>query len=172
MSASEKVIKETSSDWVVYLDNSAINGSMTLTDTRIIFGSSDQDIFLNNIKNIEILTRLADTPQISIENNNWYKTISFERKTGAHLANVLFGNTGWVHGDIASYTSYWASLFTFARFLHGNPPSLKRSHEESVSEVWCYNCDSYVQVKKTRQKIWTVECPVCNSKSLLSNKPR
>ena len=69
--------------------------------------SSVSDIF-----DVEIVTRLADVPKIKLDCVGGTVFLEFVRHTVSHSLNLFWGDSGWVFSELASYTSYWASLLT------------------------------------------------------------
>ena len=166
----ERIIKKTKDGWIAHLDNQS--GSLILTNQRIILGTSKCTISLNDIHDIEIDTRFSDVTRISIDCKESIKHLEFGRSSPGHIANVLLGDSGWTHSEISSYTSYWASLLTMAKFLYGTQESDEKIgaiYEDK--RVWCSHCDKYVISPWTSTPVWKIQCPECDRKGLLSLSP-
>jgi hypothetical protein len=169
-SDNEYVIQESSSKWGVLRSNSSTRSPLILTNKRIIFGDKTNFINLNEILNIEIDTHIIEAPTITLRVNNVFETISFVRLTSDQLPTILLGDTGWVQTELATYTSYWASLITTAKSQSGARVTLEdyelmRTPAPVVpvkNTAWCGNCKKYLEIDSNPEiPIWSTKCPEC-----------
>jgi len=170
MENEELIIKKIGSGWSVRLTKNRRPGSLILTNQRLIV--ADNSIPLEDIVSVDIDTRTADVTRIVINLENKTEYLDFARHSAGHMVNILFGDTGWSHSEVSSYTSYWASLLTMATFLFGRKNKYVKSHaNEYEGKAWCHNCGKYVTIKRTETPIWQIECPECGRKPLASLSP-
>lgn len=119
----EKIIAKSSKGWTSILGN--LRGSLILTNKRLLIGDATNAILLNEILDVDIDTRTADVTRIMIETEKGTKYLEFARTTTGHTINLLLGDSGWSFSEVSSYTSYWASLITMAKFQYGQSESFE-----------------------------------------------
>ena len=120
----EKIIYRTSGGWRGILEPRRFT-SLTLTNKRLVLKEADISISLKDIKNINIETFTANMPCIVVNYGEKSEKIRFNRTTAGSVFHTLFGSIDKVAAETASYTAYWASLITIAKFLYGNPHQLE-----------------------------------------------
>jgi hypothetical protein len=124
----EKVIQMTTENWSALFKNSTKETGLILTNKRLILKSSGESIYLHEINNIDIDTKITNNPCIKFTYGEELEThIRFFRTTSGTTFHVLLGDSGKVSAENALYTSYWASLLTMAKFLYGSPKYFENS---------------------------------------------
>jgi len=128
MEETEKIIQITTEDWSALFKNSTKETGLILTNKRLILKSSGESIYLHEINNIAIDTKITSNPCIKFIYGEGLEThIRFFRTTPGTTFHVLLGDSGKVSAENALYTAYWASLLTMAKFLYGSPNYFEES---------------------------------------------
>lgn len=120
---------------------------------------------------------MQSTPSIKIHLKDKVERIIFTKRSigeaidtfVATLMGTPFETLSGV--EVASYTSYWASLLTMATFLFGNATEMIEEKYED-KKAWCHYCQKYVSVPWTDTPIWKLSCPECGRKPLTSLSPK
>ena len=172
----EKVIKKTPEGWYTFLSKNNIRGPLTLTNNRLTIGDDDYSILIQDIFDVEITTRFANVPKIQIDCIDGPIFMEFVRLSASHSANLFLGDTGWAFSELASYTSYWASLLTMTVFLHGNADEARARWEEirveeQSNRAYCHRCGEYMTVQMDDLQVWQILCPKCGRKGMTSLSP-
>jgi hypothetical protein len=182
MEEDEKIILETSGGWTGILDPWRLT-SIILTNKRIIM--KDIVIPLEDIKNIDIETSAVGGIKLILSYGEEYGKISFSRSTAGSAFHLILGVGEKVSSEWNSYTTYWASMITMAKFFYGKPKVFGKNDEAptSVSSIepvdvqysgnsaWCINCKKYVPVNPSTEPVWMLKCPECDRSGLLSKNP-
>jgi len=137
MEVKEKIIQATTENWRVLFEGSSNPTSLILTNKRLIlktwmpgsdlFNASEESISLQEIKNIDIETKISNNPCIKFTYDEGVEThFRFFQTTPGTTFHVLLGDAGKVTAEITAYTAYWASLLTMAKFLYGSPEDYKK----------------------------------------------
>ena len=150
---------------------------MDPTPTTPCLRARGYSIQLKDIENVDIETRIADVTKIKISLKNKTEYIDFARQTTGHTFSILFGDTGWIQSEVSSYTAYWASLITMAKFLFGKSDEVEEIMEEvscthsKDMQTWCADCAKYVIVPWTDTSVRKIVCPECGRKGMTTLSP-
>ena len=74
--------------------------------------------------------------------------------------------------EVSSYTAYWASILTMARFLYGTTDEISEEEKYEDKKVWCSRCDKYVTVPWTEAPVWKLRCPECGHGGMTTLSPK
>jgi hypothetical protein len=168
MEEEERTITKTGSGWSAKFTKYEKQGSLRLTNKRLIFGGG-KPILLDEIRSVEIETRIANVTRIKIRLMRGTEYIDFGRHTPGHMVHLLAGEFGITHSEVSSYTAYWASLITMAVFMFGKNFDVERIARTRV--VWCQNCEAYVDIPRTDEPVKTINCPTCGNKGMSRLSP-
>jgi len=151
-----------------------IKGSLILTNQRLMIGGSRNSIYLKDIKTIDIPS--INAINITLEDRE--VKLFFEKRSIGHavdqFASILLGGpyeAGSWQEEVSSYTSYWASLLTIARFLYGQVIETVIEEVPEERRAWCARCQMYVLVPWTDIPVWEINCPECGRKGMTTLSP-
>jgi len=165
---------------IIYKDSIII-----ITNKNLHFVSSKTSISLKDIKRVSIkrfdsilLTTNEKEIPIPILRGSW----RLFDQTYSLLIGSGFEAGSWQE-ESAAATAHIASILTMALYLYGEPESFLdsktyRDYNEMIESeltpegyLWCRSCEEFIEVNKNGQDIWTINCPKCGNKTLLSKKP-
>lgn len=116
----EKIIIKNALGWKGVVEPKRFT-DVVLTNKHLHLMQLQTSIPLSQIERIDIESTATTDPHIKIIYNGNSVKLFFSRATSGSLFHLTLGSGDKVSREWVSYTMYWASLITMAKYLFGEP---------------------------------------------------